>query len=143
MVTTLPGVQPLAGAGDHAALDEMDEGVGEQLGMHAEVAVLGQTPEECTRDRPDAGLDRRPVRDPLGHVRSDPCIDLGRSGRRHLDEGPVDLGPAVHLAHVDLVSSERAGHTGVDLEEERHISDERRDVVAVGAEREVPVAVHR
>ena len=73
----------------------------------------------------------------------DAPIDVRRHRRRHLDEGPVDLGPAGDLADVDLVAPERARHPGVDLEEERHRADERRDVVAVGAQREVPVPVHR
>ena len=121
VVTTLPGSRRLAGPGDHAALDEVDEPVGQELGVDAEVAVVAQAGEQGVRDRPDAGLDGGPVRDPLGDVGGDPLVDA-RSGsaRWDLDEGPVDLGPARDLADVDLVAPERAGHPGVDLEEERH-----------------------
>ena len=44
---------------------------------------------------------------------------------------------------VDLVEPERARHPRVDLEEERHVPDQRGHVVGVGAEREVAVAVGR
>ena len=47
------------------------------------------------------------------------------------------------LADVDLVAAEGPGHPIVDLEEERHLADERSRVVAAGAEREVAVLVHR
>ena len=89
-------------------------------------------------------LDRRAVRDALDdELRR--CAHRSRSGRgrRDLDEGSVDLGPARDLADVELVPTERARHAGVDLEEERHRSDERRDVVAVRAQREVAMTVHR
>ena len=124
-------------------LDELDEGVGEQLGVHAEIAVLPQSSQQRIGDRPDAGLDRGAVWDALGDQRRDALVHIGGLGQRHLDERPVDLGPPRHLADVHLVAPEGAGHAGVDLEEERHPTDEWGDVVTVRTEREVAVAVHR
>ena len=65
------------------------------------------------------------------------------SGGRDLDQRPVGLAVAEQLGGVDLVEPERARHPLVDLEEERHLADQRRDVVGVGAEREVAGAVGR
>ena len=54
-------VELLGDSGDDAALDEVHHAVGEQLGVHAEVAVAGQRGEDRVRDRPDAGLEGGPV----------------------------------------------------------------------------------
>ena len=92
---------------------------------------------------PMPGLDRRPVRDALGHEGRDPVVDVGAVGRRHLDERAVDLDPADHLAHVDLVATERPRHLGVRLQEEPGPTDERRHVVGIQAQAEVAVAIGR
>ena len=66
-----------------------------------------------------------------------------RGGGGDLDERPVDLDPAEHLADVDLVASERARLLGVGLEEEAGAADERGGVVGVDAEAEVAVPIGR
>ena len=120
------------------------ERVGQQLGVHAEVAVIAEAGEQGVGDRPDARLDRRAVRDALDHVRGDAFVDVGglATGDLHEADGRPRSSPATWLTWM-LVAPERARHPGVHLEEERHVSDEGRDVVAVRAEREVAVPVHR
>ena len=130
-------------SGHHAALDEVDERVREQLGVDTEVLVVDQAGQQRVGDGADAHLDGGTVADARGDVGGDALVD-GRRGRRlDLDQRPVDCHPAGHLTAVDLVATERPRHALVHLEEERHLPDERSDVVAAGAEGEVPVAVHR
>jgi hypothetical protein len=105
--------------------------------------VVTQTGEQGTRDGADAGLNRRPVGDPLGDVRRDPLVYRGRVLRRDLDERTIDGRPADRLAVMHQVRPERPGHLFVHLEEERNLADEARDVVAVRTQREVAMPVHR
>ena len=72
-------------------------------------------------------------------ARRSPVALVGRRG--DLDERALGLAAAEHLGGVDLVEAEGPRHPRVDLEEERDVPDERGDVVGVGAEAEVPVAV--
>ena len=80
--------------------------------------MVGQRRHDRVGDRPDPDLDGRTVRDPLGDERGDAVVDRRACRRRHLDQRAVGLDPAEHLADVDLVAPERAGHLLVDLEEE-------------------------
>ena len=52
-------------AGGDAALDEVDDPVGQQLGVDAEVAVVAQRVEHRVRDAADPDLQRRAVGDAL------------------------------------------------------------------------------
>ena len=101
----------------------------------------GEGGEDGVGDRADAGLDRRPVGDSLGDEGGDAIVDLGPRRRGHLDERPVDLDPAEHLADVDLVAAERPRLLGVGLEEEAGAADERGGVVGVDPEAEVAVPI--
>ena len=139
----LVAAQLLAHAGRHAGLDEVDDPVGEQLGVDAEVAVAAEPLQHRVRDAADADLQRRAVGDPLDDRGGDRAVALVGRGGRDLDERPVGLAVAEQLGGVDLVEPERARHPLVDLEEERHLADQRRDVVGVRAEREVAGAVGR
>ncbi len=139
----LGAVQALADAIDHAGLHEVDHTVGEQLGVDAEVLVVGERRHDRVGDRADTGLDGRAVRDPLCDQRSDLAVGVAGGGGRHLDEWSVAPAPADHLRHVDLVAPERAWHGVGDLEEEPATSDEARGVVGRHAEREVAVAIGR
>ena len=135
--------QPLVDAGDRAAIDEIDDAVGQQLGVDAEVAVVAQRLEHGVGDPADADLQRRPVGDVLDDGGRDRPVAVVRLRGRHLHQRPVRLAPAQQLGRVDLVEPERPRHPRVDLEEERHAPDQRGHVVRVGAEREVPVAIRR
>ena len=90
--TILPGAQPLAGAGDDAPLDQVDQPVGQQLGVDAQVAVVAEPLQQGVGDGADAGLDGGAVGDPLGHVLGDGAVDLASAtAGAHLDQRPVDL----------------------------------------------------
>ena len=139
----LRAVELLGHSVDHPALDEVHQAVGDELGVHAEIPVIDERGHHGVGDGADARLDRRPVRDALGHEGRDPVVDVGAVGRRHLDERAVDLDPTDHLAHVDLVATERPRHLGVRLQEEPGPTDERRHVVGIQAQAEVAVAIGR
>jgi hypothetical protein len=72
----LAGEQRLLPPGDHALLHEVHHAVGEHLGMHAEVAVVGQRSQHRVGDLPDAELE-------CGSV-GDQARDVPRDLRRHL-----------------------------------------------------------
>ena len=130
----LPAAELLPGAGDDTGLDQVDHPVGHQLGVHPQVAVVLQHAQQRVGHAADTGLDRGAVRDPLGHERGDRPVGVGDDRCVRLDQRVVDLGPADHLADVNLVSAERAGHLRVGFQEERCPPDQRRGVVAVGAQ---------
>ncbi len=71
VVTILLRCVALRGAGDHAALDQVDDAVAQQLGVHAELAVVAQQAEHAVGHRADPGLQRRAVGDALGHQLGD------------------------------------------------------------------------
>ena len=72
----LAAVALLGRAGDDAGLDQVDDRVGEHLGVDPEVALVGQRHRGRRRDRTDPELERRPVRDELRHVLADPPLDV-------------------------------------------------------------------
>jgi len=74
----LAPVALLAVAVDHALLDEVDDDVGEHLGVDAEVALVGQGRADGRRDRPDAHLDGCAVGDEVAI--SVHCTGEGLSG---------------------------------------------------------------
>ena len=63
-MTILPAVALLGGAGDHAGLDEVDDGVGEHLGVDPEVVLVrsARGPSRPGWRRCRAGASRRPAR---------------------------------------------------------------------------------
>src|SRR5262249_28608375 len=56
-------MRALPGAGDDATLDEVDEGLAEQLRVNAELAMIAQQPQHGVRPPADARLDRAAIRD--------------------------------------------------------------------------------
>ena len=79
----LAPVALLAGAGDHAGLDQVDDRVGEHLGVDAEVVLAAQRQRGRGRDHADAQLEGRAVGHQVGHVLADPSLDLpDRADRR-------------------------------------------------------------
>ena len=81
----------LAGAGDDAGLVEVDDAVGEHLGVHAEVAhaALEQQRADGVRHRADADLQAGAVLDLGGDQPRDGVIDVGGRRVRDLGGGPV------------------------------------------------------
>ena len=69
-------VEVLADAVDDAGLDEVDDAVGQQLGVDAEVAMVGEGGEDGVRGGADADLDRGAVGDAFGDVGGDAGVEL-------------------------------------------------------------------
>ena len=67
----LAAVQRLARAGDDAGLDQVNDAVGEHLGVDAEVFLVLQERQQRLRNAPDAQLDRGAVLDQRGDVFGD------------------------------------------------------------------------
>ena len=105
--------------------------------------MVTQQLEDRVGNRADPGLNRRSIRNTIGHESRDVAI-LGRHPRHgHFDERIIGLGPADDLAQVQRVLPEGARHLRVDLDEEGKLSDEARRVVGVGSERDVAVRIGR
>ena len=68
--------QLLVGPGHHAALDEVHDPVGEQLGVDADVAVVAQKGEHRGGHAADAHLQRGAVGDALDDQRRDRLVAL-------------------------------------------------------------------
>ena len=117
-VTILPAVALLARAGDDAGLDEIDDRVGEHLGVDAEVALVAERERGGGRDAADAQLERGAVGDELGDVLADPPLDVAELADRVLVGRHVDLDGEVDLAHVDEAVAERARHRAVELRDD-------------------------
>ncbi len=72
LATTLPRLSVFLGAGDRAALDQVDDPVAEHLGVDAEVLLVAQALGQRLRHAADAALDRAAVLDQPGDVLPDP-----------------------------------------------------------------------
>ena len=114
----LAPVALLAGAGDHPGLDQVDHGIGEHLGVNAQVTVAAQGQGGGGRDRPDAQLDRRPVGDQLGDVLANPALDLADRAAEVLVGRHVHLDRQVDLVNVDEALAQGPGHRAVELDDD-------------------------
>ena len=130
-------------AAELARFDEVDEAVGEQLGVHAEVLVVTQGGQDGVGDRSDPRLDRRSVRDALRDECSDGRVGLVGFRRFGLHQRAVDPTPPGDLRDVHRVVTEGARHVLVRLQEHRPGAEESADVVGIGAQAEVAVAVRQ
>ncbi len=68
----------LGGAVDDAGLHEVDDRVGEHLGVDPEVVLVHQRERRCGRDGADPELERRAVRHELPDVFADPSARCHR-----------------------------------------------------------------
>ena len=128
---------------DRAALDQLHHGVGEHLGVDAQVVLILQGRAHRVGDGADAQLDAGAVLDPLGDQAADGQADLVLLGGRQHRQLTAQLHQAVHLADMDLRAADRPGLPVVDLQE--HVPglfDHGRAVGADGGQGEPAVLVH-
>ena len=79
------------------------------------------------RDRADAELERRAVRDEIGDVLADPALDVAdRAGCACSYGGYVDLDREVDVVDVDEALAERPRHRPVELDDDRLRGADRR-----------------
>ena len=111
--------------------------------VDAERAMVAEAGEDRVRDRADAGLDRRAVRDPLGDERRDPPVHLLGLERRNLRPAAPRCGSS--LPPCERCSWLRPEVRGMHAlaSTKKRAADEARRVVGAGAERQVAVAVRR
>ena len=138
----------LAVAGDHAALDEVDDAAGDQLGLHAEVVLVVEVHAERRRHRADAHLQGVAVVDQLGGDERADDLDGGdllvaQRGRRRRRRRRVGLDDGVEPIDVDVVLAAGADEVLVDLGDDQlgvarqrprqpHAGPEAAPAVAVG-----------
>ena len=118
-VTILPAVALLAGTGDDARLDEVDDRVREHLGVDAEVALVAEGQRHGRRDGADPELERRAVGHELRDVLADPPLDVADLAGRVLVRRDVHLDREVDVVHVDEALAEGPRHRPVELDDDR------------------------
>ena len=129
---------------DRAALDEFDHGVGEHLGVDAEVVLGLERHTGRVRNRADAELQARAVRNALGDETADRLAHLVELNRRQDRQVMVVLYDGVDLRNVDQRAAQAAGLTVVDLEEDPlGLVEHGVNIRAVERQAEVAVAIHR
>jgi hypothetical protein len=103
--------------GDGARFRQLEHAVREHLGVNAEISPIPELPRDGMRNAPDAGLQRRTVRDEARHVATNreayvvERIDLQREQRHvHGDH-------AVDVVDVHERIAERARHAGIHFRE--------------------------
>ena len=129
---------------DRAALDELDHGVGEHLGVDAEVVLALKCHAGRVRDRADTELQARAVRNALGDEPADRLAHLVELHRRQDRQIVVVLHDGVDLRNVDQRAAQAAGLTVVDLEEDPlGLVEHGVNIRAVERQAEVAVAIHR
>ena len=115
----LPAVALLSSPRDHPGLDQVDDRVVEHLGMDTEIALAAQGERRRRRDRPDPELDRGAVGDEVGDVLADASLDVTDRADRVLVGRDIALDGQVDLRDVDEAVTQRAGHRGVELDDDR------------------------
>ena len=139
----LAAVDLLFAVVDRAALDQLDHGVGEHLGVDAEVVLALERHAGRIRDRADAELQARAVRDKVGDEAADRLAHVVKLHRRQHRQVVVILHERVDLRDVDQRAAQRAGLAIVDLEiNALGLIEHGVDIRAVEREAEVAVAVH-
>ena len=150
------------GAGDHAPLDQVGDGLGDHLGVHGEVVPVPQVLEHLVGHAAQTDLQGRPVVDEAGDVAGDLLTDPLDRLVQVLGDGRVHEDRMVDPLGRDQAVPARARHGRVDLGDDRRRRQHRgpRDVDrdaqaahAVGVrrcdlherhvQRQVPVGEHR
>lgn len=111
-----PALQALAPAVDDALVEQRHDGVGDGVGVDAEVAPVLQVPQRLVRDAAGADLQRRAVVDGAGDVARD-ALDHGLFGGcvPVLDHGRLDLDEMVDALEGQGRFAHRPRHRRVDF----------------------------
>ena len=112
-------VDRLAVAGDGAALDQLDDVVGDHLGVNAEVFLVLEKTEHRLRDAPDAKFNRRAVLHQRGDVFGNLPGRLGHLGGRHFQNRRLGRHQHVNVVDVDETIAQRPRHFRIDLRDDQ------------------------
>ena len=88
----LAGMQRLVTPGDHALLDEIEHGIGDDVRVNAEVAAMSQMPQRLVGDAPEIDVQRGAVLDDLGDVAGDALGNRVGGLVRVFDQRALDAG---------------------------------------------------
>ena len=132
----LAAVAFLAAPVDHPAFDEIDDDIGEHLGVDAEVALVHERRAHRRRDPADAHLDRGAIGNEIRHELPDPPLDLSRHADQVLVRGHVALDREVDLVDVDEAVAQGSRDGAVELDDDRLCGPDRGvDGLDAGSER--------
>ena len=114
----LVAVARLAAIRHHACLDKVDDAVGDDVAVDAEVAAVLQVPQRLVGDAAKPDLQRGAVVDNGGNVARDPLRDLVGRRMTILRHGCVDAHEGVKPVEVDEALTVGAGHRRVYLSDD-------------------------
>lgn len=100
---------------DHAGFDEIDDAIGEEFGVDAEVAFVSKRVEYGVGDGTDAELEGGTIGDGVGDVTTDLLGDRAGVALGGFAQGAIGFDAGVNVGYVDEAVAEGAGHAGVDF----------------------------
>lgn len=109
------GVECFLTAGNDTRFDEVDNAIGEEFGMNADMFVIGEGLEDGIGDRADTHLEGGAIGDDFGDELADFEMGGGSAAEGGFGEGGVGFDDVVDLANVDEAIAESARHVGVDF----------------------------
>ncbi len=132
-----PRIAAFVGVGDDAALDQVDQHVGDDAGMHAELAMVVERTGDRRRQRADAELHGRAIGDQRSNPLRHRAFDCGRLGIRHVDDAVVTLDQHVDVRALQAGIAAHGRERGVDQRDHQaRRADHRLREVGDDAERE-------
>ena len=105
----------LAAAGHHAGLDEIDDAIGDDVAVDAEVAAVLEVPQRLVGNAAEPDLQRRAVVDDGGDVARDPLRGLARRRMAVFRHRRVDADQRIEAVEMDEAVAVGARHRRVDL----------------------------
>ena len=116
----------LGGSGHDPPFGQVDDCVGEHLGMDPQVAMVDQGERGGGWNRPDPELDGCAIRDEAGDMLPDPPLDVADDAHRHFIGGDVHLDGEVDCVDMDEALTECPRHRPVELHDDNPSGRDRR-----------------
>jgi len=107
-----------ADARDHTPLDQLDEGLGDHVGVYAEVAPVGEMAKHLVWDASEADLERRAVFDDACDVAGDPLCHCADRRVDVLDHWRFHNDDAVDSIDGHQAVTSRARHVRIYLRDD-------------------------
>ena len=115
----LAGMQRLLTPGDHALLDEIEHGIGDDVRVNAEIAAIVQMPQRLVGNAPEIDMQCRAVLDDLGDIAGNALGNRIGGLMRVFDERSLDADKAIDPVDVQERVAERPRHERIDLGDNR------------------------
>ena len=102
-------------SGDNALLNEIEDGVGDDVRVNAEIAAMTQMPQNLIGDTPKINVQGRAILDDLGDVAGNALGDRVGGLVRVFDQRSLDADKAIDAIDMKGRIAKRSRHEGVDL----------------------------